>query len=258
VKTLVLNLGNTSLFAGVFSGDRLLTQFRVPIDAASSERGFSRSVISRLRHRGRLERVAICSVVPVLVPRIIRRVRRHFKLEPQRLTADAPHGFKIGYRRPHELGADRIAAALGARKSFPGQNVIVVDCGTATTVTAVGRRGQLFGGAILPGLALWPAMLAARTAQLPEVELQRPRRALGRSTRESLQSGIFHGHAGAIREVVQRIRREKFGGAPVLVVGTGGHAKKFSREKIFDELVPELVLAGLNEFAQRNGQPRRF
>lgn len=246
----MLNLGNTSLFGGVFSDEKLLVQFRVPIETVAAARSFEK--LFGVRVRGPIDRMAFCSVVPSLTAKVARFLQRHFVVAPQILQVGSPHGLKIGYRRPQELGTDRLAAALGARKFFPRKNAIVIDCGTATTVTAVGRDGTLRGGAILPGLALWPAALATRTAQLPAIALRRPRAALGRSTAENLQSGIFHGHAGAIRELARRIRIEAFGRADAVVIGTGGHAAKFSAERLFDKIVPEIVLVGLNDFARQN------
>lgn len=246
---LVLNLGNTSLFGGVFTDGKLRKNFRVPIGVGANSGKLQRVLTTHAR--GKIDGVALCSVVPALTPKIVAVLRRQFGVASQILTADAPHGLKIGYRQPSELGTDRLAAALGARSLFPKRNVIVIDCGTATTVTALHRDGTLLGGAILPGLALWPAMLAARTAQLPEVPAAKPRTALGRSTREALQSGFFHGHAGAMRELVGRIRGEAFGRAEAIVIGTGGHAARFAGEKIFDRLEPDLVLAGLHDFSRR-------
>jgi type III pantothenate kinase len=169
---------------------------------------------------------------------------------PRVLSSASSLGLKVGYRRPGRLGADRIAGALGARAAFPGRNVIVVDCGTATTLTALSGDGVLLGGAILPGIGLWPEMLAARTAQLPRVAPRRPASALGRSTEEGLRSGFFHGHAGAIRELVRQIRKEAFGRANAVVIGTGGHAPRFAREGLFTTLAPALVLHGLFAYAR--------
>lgn len=240
-RVLALSIGNTSLFAGVFSGARLTAAFR-----------FAPAELFRLprRVRGRIDAAVLCSVVPALTPDVVRLVRRAWNLEPRQLTADAPHGLRIGYRRPRELGADRLAAALGAREKFPRRNTIVVDCGTATTVTALRRDGTLLGGAIFPGLALWPEMLMTRTAQLPRVTPMRPRAALGRSMRAGIASGVFFGHAGAIRETVARVRAEAFGKAAGIILGTGGHAPLFSREKLFTALEPNLVLEGLRAFAE--------
>ena len=290
MRTLVLNLGNTSLFAGVFSDESalprprpvrnvatsvsewipqpplahargyeeivalpvagLVARFRVPIREAATARGFARLVARRVR--GKIDRAALCSVVPALTAPIARHIRRTFGIVPQVLTADAPHGLTIAYHQPRELGTDRLAAALGARMLFPKSNVIVVDCGTATTVTALRRDGVLAGGAIFPGLSLWADLLAARTAQLPRIALPQSVAAVGRSPREAIASGLYHGHAGAIRELIQRVHAEAFGRQKAVVIGTGGHAPRFAREKLFTVLAPDLILTGLRDFTASN------
>lgn len=244
MRTLALNIGNTSLFAGVFAGAKLVASFRLPpADLVTLPR----------RVRGRIERAALCSVVPALTPDGLRLIQRTWRIEARVLTADAAHGLTIGYRRPRELGADRVATALGARALFPRTHAIVVDCGTATTVTALRRDGTILGGVIFPGLALWPEMLAARTAQLPRVALARPVAALGRSPPEGIASGVYHGQLGAIRETVARVRAEAFGRGACVVIGTGGNAGRFAQERVFDEIVPALGLRGLAEFAASAG-----
>ncbi len=249
MRTLVLNLGNTSLFAGVFSDERPIARFRVPIREAATARSFARLIARRVR--GPIDRAALCSVVPALTAPVARFIKRTLGVTPLILTAAASHGLRIGYRRPRELGADRLAAALGARILFPKTNVIVVDCGTATTVTALRRDGVLSGGAIFPGLSLWADLLADRTAQLPRIALRKPRAAVGRSPREAIASGLYHGHLGAIRELVQRVHAEAFGRQNAVVIGTGGHAPRFAREKLFTVLAPDLILTGLRAFAAR-------
>jgi type III pantothenate kinase len=196
--------------------------------------------------------VALCSVVPARTAMLVDIVRRLTDTDPRVLTAASPHGLAIGYRRPRELGTDRLAAALGARRLYPERNAIVVDCGTATTLTALRSDGTLLGGAILPGLALWPEVLARRTAQLPQIPLrERPSHALGRTTRAALAAGIHFGHAGAVRELIRRVRAEAFGRSRAMVIGTGGHAAHLARENLFTVHVPDLILVGLREFACR-------
>ena len=242
MRTLAISIGNTSLFAGEFAGGRLVNAFRL---------GPAELIRLPGRVRGAIDAASVCSVVPALTPDVLRLIRRTWKIEANVLTATAAHGLKIGYRRPAELGADRVAAAIGVRARLPGTNAVVVDCGTATTVTAVRRDGLVCGGGIFPGVGLWPEMLARRTAQLPRVMAARSRKALGRSTSEGIEAGIFFGHLGAIRETVARVRVEAFGRAQASIVGTGGHAALFAREKVFDALEPNLVLIGLREFAAR-------
>src|SRR6185295_6890925 len=96
-----------------------------------------------------------CSVVPKFTPPITKEIRQRFGVAPLVLTADSIREVRITYRNPRELGTDRIAAALGVREVIGARDVIVVDCGTATTVTALRRDGTILGGAIFPGMGLW-------------------------------------------------------------------------------------------------------
>lgn len=249
MNILVLNLGNTSLFGGVFEQGKLRRSFRVPVGQAVTTAGFARHVKPLIK--GEVSAVALASVVPKHTSALMYAVWHHLGVAADLLTVDAAHGLKIGYYRPRELGTDRLAAILGARALYPRQNVMVVDCGTATTVTALDRSGTLLGGAILPGLALLAEVLAARTAQLPHIAPTRPKRALGRGTAEGIASGVFYGHVGAIREVVARIRAEAFGRAKVVVLGTGGNAELLGRENLFTRQEPNLILFGLQDFVLR-------
>ncbi len=253
MRTWVADLGNSTLFVGVFADARRVTSFRVPVEAALANGGIARQVAPRLQ--GRFDAAALCSVIPAHTEAIALALTEATGCAPALLTA-RPSGLRIAYRRPSELGHDRLACALGARTHFPKRDVVVVDCGTATTVTAVSRDGTLQGGAILPGLSLWAEMLAHRTAQLPKMVLDgRAPSALGRSTRDGLRAGIILGHVGAIRELTQRIAREAFGArVRPIIVGTGGHAHRFAREKLFTVVEPELILTGLNAFAEAHAR----
>ena len=156
--------------------------------------------------------------------------------------------------------AERWQRAMDARDNlsteslrwFCGANgeVVIEQRESPDRIQALGQPAQS-SGAILPGLALWPEMLALRTAQLPRVQLRKPRAALGRSTEDAIVSGVFHGHVGAVRETVERVRSEAFGRSRCRVLGTGGHADRFAGEKLFTEIQPALILEGLHAFAVR-------
>lgn len=249
MNTLVLDLGNSTLFAGYFRGDALVRNFRLPRDQAMNAAALVKALGPR--RAASVEAIALCSVVPAQTDRLARSLRRAFGCAPLVLTANADHGLKIAYRRPAELGQDRLAAALGARKLYPRKHVITVDCGTATTVTLLSKSGELLGGAILPGLGLWAKMVAQRTAQLPEVPLRRPRDVVGRTTMAALQSGLLGGHTGAIRELVTTSRVEAFGRSSVVVIGTGGLVTHFTGQRLFTAMEPALILHGLQAFAAR-------
>ena len=133
-----------------------------------------------------------------------------------------------------------------------GRNLIVVDFGTATTVCAINRDREFLGGNILPGLRLSMDALEANTAQLPSVEIKPVRSSIGRSTVESIQSGLYWSHVGMVKELTGRITAEVFADDPPVVIGTGGFSHLFDRERLFDEVVPDLILTGLLEALRLN------
>ncbi len=248
MRVLLLSIGNTSLLGGVITLGRLERRFRTPVADVKTETKLRRFLAAEVS--GPVDRAALCSVVPELTLPLCAAVKRRCGVAPRVLRAEGNHSLTIAYKRPRELGADRVAAALGAHFSYPGRDKVVVDFGTATTVTAIAADGTVAGGAILPGFSLWAEMLAARTAQLPKVDAPPPKTALGRAPREAIAAGLHFGHAGAVRELVDRVAREAFGGRKrPLVLATGGNAARFERENLFAENVPDLILLGLHAFA---------
>ncbi|MEB3327731.1 MAG: type III pantothenate kinase [Candidatus Sericytochromatia bacterium] len=163
------------------------------------------------------------------------------------LDATSPHGLEVAYEPPGALGADRLmnAVALWARRG-PG---IVIDLGTATTLTLVDVAGRLRGGAILPGLSMARDALWRRTAQLPEVPLVVPGGALGASTVAALQAGIVLGHVGALQHLVGRLRQEAPGATALLL--TGGWGALLAPELPEAEWCPDLGLAGARRVLAR-------
>lgn len=253
---LTLDVGNSQIHGGVFDGDTLRVQFRKtthPIGSSDETGVFLRSVLRENQiDPASVKRVAICSVVPPVAYPLRAACVKYFACEPFLLQAGVKTGLKIKYRNPAEVGADRVANAIAATQRRPGANCLVVDCGTATTFDVVTGGGDYLGGAILPGLGISAEMLSSRTARLPSVEIARPAGALGRSTVESIQAGLYHGHAGAIRELIGQLTKEAFAGDRPAVIGTGGFARMFEAEGLFDEVVPELVLYGLKHAERLN------
>jgi type III pantothenate kinase len=252
---LALDIGNSQIHGGLFDGG-LRLQFRKTTHPLGSSDEFGVFFTAVLRENGidprAVKRVAICSVVPPALYPIRSACLKYFHCEPFVLQAGVKTGLKVRYRNPHEVGADRIANAIAAIQRHPNQNIIVVDCGTATTFDVVTATAEYLGGAILPGIGISVETLAGRTAKLPTVEITRPTSALGRSTIESIQAGIFHGHVGAVRELAGELSREAFAGARPRLIGTGGFSRVLESEKLFDEIVPELVLLGLSHAEEMN------
>jgi type III pantothenate kinase len=188
---------------------------------------------------------AVCSVVPAALDALRQACRHYFRSEPFVLQAGVKTGLKIRYKNPLEVGSDRIANAIAATQLRPERPILVVDCGTATTFDVINAASEYLGGAILPGVSVSAQSLASHTAKLPRVEIAVPEQALGRTTTESIQAGIYFGQVGAIRHLLNQLTREAFPGEAPWIIGTGGFSRLFEQEELFSEIVPELVLLGL-------------
>lgn len=246
---LCLDVGNSQIYGGVFDGDNLRLQFRKTsrFGGSSDEMGiFLKTVLKENEFDpSSIEKIAICSVVPDALYSLRGCCQKYFGIQPFVLKPGVKTGLKIKYRNPLEVGADRIADAIAATQLYPDQNLIVVDFGTATTICAVTRNKEFIGGNIVPGVRLAMEALEANTAKLPVVEILRPETSIGKSTVESIQSGIYWSNVGMIRELTKRMSKEAFGNEKPVVIGTGGFAHLFEEEKLFDAIVPDLILKGL-------------
>lgn len=246
---LCLDVGNSNIHGGVFEGDALRVQFRRtthPIGSSDELGLFLRSV---LRENGcdpaAVHRAAICSVVPPVVYPLRNACLKYFRCDPFILQPGVKTGLKVKYRNPLEVGADRIANAVAVTHLRPGSDALVIDIGTATTFDVITGARDYLGGVIMPGPAISVEALAGKTARLPEVEIQRPESALGRSTVESIQAGVYFGLAGAIRHLTTALIADGFAGRRPWIVGTGGFSRMFESENLFDDIIPDLVLRGL-------------
>jgi type III pantothenate kinase len=260
---LTLDVGNSQIFCGVYDGEDLKTTFRRTSSIRASSDEFGTFFRATLRENGvdpeEIDMAGICSVAPDPVHSLRNCFRKYFRFEPFLLQPGVKTGLKIRYRNPLEVGADKIANAIGAVSRYPGRNLLIVDFGTATTLCAVTKEKEYLGGIITPGIQISMAALESQTARLPAVEIVRPSEVLGRSTVESIQSGLYYGTLATVRSLAAAVTKEHFAKEPPLVVGTGGFGRLFEQERLFDEFVPELPLLGLRravELAQP--EPKRI
>ena len=246
---LTLDVGNSQIFGGVHDGDSLRTTFRRTSSIRASSDEFGTFFRTTLRENEidpqDIDMAGICSVVPDALHSLRNCFRKYFRFEPFLLQPGTRTGLKIRYRNPLEVGADKIANSVGALALFPGRNLLIVDFGTATTLCAVTKAKEYLGGIITPGIGISMAALESNTARLPAVEIIRPSEVLGRSTVESIQSGLYHGTVAAVRSLAAAVSKEHFAAEPPFIVGTGGFGRLFAGENLFDEFVPELPLIGL-------------
>lgn len=246
---LALDVGNSQIYGGVFEKENLKFRFRKTskTGASSDEIGiFLRSVLRENSiDPAKVKHIVMCSVVPDVVYSLKNACKKYFNITPFLLQAGVKTGLKIDYRNPLEVGADRIANSIAAVHLYPKKNILIVDLGTATTFCAISQNKEYLGGSIVAGLRLNMEALESKTAKLPSVEIVAMKEALGRSTIESIQSGLYFGHLGTMKEISQRISQECFAGEKPFVIGTGGFSSLFDKEKIFDVTQPDLVLQGL-------------
>jgi type III pantothenate kinase len=249
---LAIDIGNTHTVLGIFS-DRELRSFR-RLTSGLTRTGDELGVLVEALFREHTEqlrlsrRVVICSVVPTLTGEFAAMVRDLYGAEPLIVTHETVAGIRIEIPDPSSLGADRIAnAAAVADGPLPA---IVVDLGTATTFDVVAPRRRYIGGAIAPGIRTSADELFRRAAKLAKVSICKPRRPLGRTTEESIQSGVYFGAVGAIDGVVRELVREL--GRPARVIATGGLARLVAEDSATIQEVDEaLTLRGLIEIEAR-------
>jgi type III pantothenate kinase len=174
---------------------------------------------------------------------------RYFGFDALVIEPGVRSGMPILYDNPKEVGPDRIADAVGAFEIYGGPT-IVVDFGTANTVEAISAKGEYLGGAIFPGVEISMDALFGRAAALRKVELVPPRNVIGKSTVESIQSGVLYGFSGQVDALVDLFKAEL---GECTVVATGGLAElivPFSHT--IQHVEPWLTLHGLRIIFQRN------
>lgn len=246
---LAMDVGNTNISIGLFDDGRMVHTWRIATDRRKTDDEFE-IIIHQLFDRagiglGDVTDVAIGTVVPSLRD-VLSRVSRHlFGVEPWVLdSGKANSQVVLKVDRPEEVGADRIAASIGAYRRFGGP-LIVIDFGTATTFDCMDEEGAYLGGAIAPGVEIAAEALFARTAKLPRVEYTAPPRVIGKNTVDSLRSGIIFGYVGMVEGIIRRMAKE-LGKASPTVVGTGGLCPTIAEHtEAIHHVIPTLVLEGL-------------
>lgn len=244
---LAIDAGNSDVKLGVFQGPQLLNTWRLNRDELRTTDEYGVQVRSLFDLAGldarKVEAVIISCVVPYLNYTLQWLAEQYFKVTPVFVDHTTPTGLTILYDDPSELGSDRLVDAVAAVEKY-GAPCIVIDFGTATTFNAVSSRREYLGGIIVPGIMTAADALVARAAKLPPVEFERPRKVIGSSTIEALQSGMYFGTVAMVDGLIELIR-EGMEGSPK-VIATGGLGPLLQHASMYiDALDETLTLDGL-------------
>lgn len=250
---LAIDIGNTNITLGLFKyvqgkpSKGLVGIWRLSTNKAMTEDEYGTKILDLFHYNlidtSLIKGVAVASVVPSLNAPFEDMTKKYFKKEAFFVTSKSLPKIDILYENHEEIGADRIANAAAAFARYGGP-VIVLDFGTATTFDCISTKGVYLGGAIAPGPGISADALAKYTAKLPRVEIKKPENAVGRSTSAAIQSGLYYGYIGLIKEILVRLKKE-ITGKPV-VVATGGLAGLIVPEiREVKSIVPELTLEGI-------------
>lgn len=251
---LTVDIGNTNIVLGGVRGEDIVFQARMVTDAIKT----SDQYCAELKIMLELFNVAPGHIEGSIVASVVPPVLNSFRTAIRKLTGKAPlvvgpgikTGLNIQIENPSQTGADLVVGAVAALREHKPP-LIVVDMGTATTITVLNREGALIGGCVCPGVNLSLEALTRKAALLPGISLDKPRRVIGRNTTDCMRSGIMYGTACMLDGLIDRMEEEL--GEKTTVVMTGGISKFIAplcRREMHIE--SDLLLKGLAILYQEN------
>lgn len=244
---LAIDIGNTNTVMGIYDGDELIHNWRLETkkERTGDEWGvYLRELLQSVKMEiDQIDGAIISSVVPQMQRAIDRLCERYIKKKPILVGPEIKIDMPIATDNPAEVGADRIVNSVAAFHKYK-TDLIIIDFGTATTFDYVSKDGEYMGGLILPGLGISMEALFSKAAKLPRVDIAKPKNIIGKSTVESMQSGIYYGYSGMIDSVVETMEKEI--GRKAKVIATGGIAPLLIKEsKKITDVDEFLTLEGL-------------
>ncbi len=252
---LTIDIGNTNITMGAYDGDDLVFVSRLATDRSRTPDQYAvdfKQIFSLYNTpQNGFYGAAISSVVPELSAAMSEAVEKITGCKPMILGPGIKTGMNILIDNPAQLGADLLAGCVGAAALYP-LPCFVVDLGTASKISVIDKNGAFCGCTITPGIGISLDALSARTSQLPSISLKTPKRAIGKNTIDSMQSGTVFGYAALIDGLCEKLE-EELGEKVLSSVATGGLAKDLikscKRDIIYNG---DLVLYGLKVLYEKN------
>lgn len=251
---LAIDMGNTNIVIGCIDSEKTYFVERVTTSHDKTGMEYAINIKNILEiHEidpAQIEGAILSSVVPPLNAAISSAVKKILGYHPMLVGSGIKTGMNIIMDNPKTVGSDMIVDAVAAVREYPSP-IIIIDMGTATTMSVVDHTGNYVGGVILPGLRVSLNSLSSKTAQLPSISLDIPKKVIGKNTIDCMRSGIMYGNAGMIDGIIDRME-EELGEKPT-ILATGGLSRfvtPLCRHKIiYDEA---LLLKGLLILYEKN------
>ena len=251
---LAIDVGNTNIVLGCIDGDECLFVERLSTVRTKTELEYAIDIKNVLDiyhiHRSDIEGGIVSSVVPQITNIVKLAVEKILKKEVLVVGAGIKTGLNIRMDNPAQLGSDLVVNAVAGIAEYPVP-LLILDLGTANTVSVIDKNKNYIGGMIYPGIGVSLDSLTARASQLGGIGIEAPEHIIGKNTVECMKSGIIYSSAAAIDGIIDRLQDELEGEATV--IATGGHAKKIvphcKREIILDD---DLLLKGLAVIYRKN------
>ncbi len=255
---LAIDCGNTNTVFSIWDGTRFLATWRTSTEWQRTADQYY-VWLSTLMQFQKLEVEITEVIVSSTVPRVVFNLRvladRYFNCRPLVVgKADCLLPIPVRVDQGTAVGPDRLVNTVAGYDLFGG-DLIVVDFGTATTFDVVAEDGAYIGGVIAPGVNLSLEALHQAAAALPHVDISKPQRVVGTNTVACMQSGVFWGYIGLVREICIRIKAER--DRPMKIISTGGLAPLFQQtEALFDAYEDQLTIHGLTVIHRYNKENR--
>lgn len=251
---LTIDMGNTNIVIGGIDRERTYFVERVTTAHGKTDMEYAISLKSILEiHHispASIEGAILSSVVPPLNAALSSAVEKICGFRPMLVGAGMKTGLNILMDNPKTVGSDMIVDAVAAIRDYPCP-LIIIDMGTATTMSVVDQAGNYIGGVILPGLRVSLDSLSGKAAQLPFISLDIPDRVIGKNTIECMRAGIMYGSAAMIDGIIDRMEAELH--HPATVIATGGLARFVTplcrHSIVYDD---DLLLKGLLILYEKN------
>lgn len=251
---LAIDIGNTNITLGAYEDEILRFTARLATAHGTTSDQYAVEIKNILELYGlnaaRIEDCIISSVVPSVGGAVCNAVSLLCDIVPLELGPGVKTGLNIKIDNPAQLGADLVAGAVGAISEYT-LPCVVIDMGTASTISVIDRNGAYLGGVISAGVRLTLKALTENTAQLPSIDINAPKSVIGSNTVDCMKSGLIYGTAAMLDGLLDRIS-EELGEVPT-VVATGGLSKDIiihcKNNIIYNS---NLLLDGLREIYEKN------